>query len=380
MRSCSPITLVRLGFCWLKHYIGPDLVFSSTLIHFTLQSFLSILLLDVLECRFLIEFHTIPTQVQQALSLSKRPHVIVASPGRLVHHLENTKGFNLKNVQYLVLDEADRLLSDDFGDALDVIASQANKMHRRTFLFSATMTSKVAKLQKAALRNPVKVEISGKYDTAKGLTQNLLFVPEKYKMAACVAVCKQYEHMSIIIFVDMCSTASKLTAVLAKLNFKAVALHGQLSQPARLASLNSFKAGQKKILVATDVASRGLDIPAVDLVINYGCPKNGKDYVHRVGRTARAGRKGLAVTVACQYDVESFCRLEAMLGKKLDPLDTVSEADYKRQVDRVGEACRLVDTESRDRERGGGGAGKKSLHRQAKRAIKGGKKNRKTGR
>ena len=105
-----------------------------------------------------------------------------------------------------------------------------------------------------------------------------------------------------------------------------------MSQPHRLGALNSFKAGQKTILVATDVASRGLDIPAVDVVINYDIPKNSKDYVHRVGRTARAGRCGRAITIFSQYDVECFQRIEAALGKKLDELPEVGEGGGKNRV------------------------------------------------
>merc|ERR1719409_987170 len=118
--------------------------------------------------------------VTQAMQLAKRPHVVVASPGRLVDHLENTKGFHLKTVKYLVMDEADRLLSMDFDEALDKILEVLPRQ-RNTFLFSATMTSKVSKLQRASLRKPVKVEVSTKHDTADNLVQNYLFVPWKFK-------------------------------------------------------------------------------------------------------------------------------------------------------------------------------------------------------
>ena len=122
---------------------------------------------------------------------------------------------------------------------------------------------------------------------------------------------------SSIIFAATCNNALRLTLLLRNLGFQAVCLHGKLSQAKRLGALNKFKAGNRNILVATDVASRGLDIPNVDMVINYDIPGNGKDYVHRVGRTARAGKAGRSIAFVTQYDIEAYQRLEALIGQKL---------------------------------------------------------------
>lgn len=254
--------------------------------------------------------------VTQAITLAKKPHVIVATPGRLVDHLQNTKGFSLRTLKFLVMDEADRMLSMDFEEEINTILA-AIPRERRTFLFSATMTSKVAKLQKASLVDPIKCEVSSKFQTPKTLVQQYLFIPAKWKDCYLAYLLDEYKGQSTIIFVATCKNALRTTLMLRNLGFKAVCLHGQLSQPKRLGALNKFKAGERNILVATDVASRGLDIPDVDIVLNYDIPSNGKDYVHRVGRTARAGKAGRSVAFVTQYDVEAYQRLETLINQKL---------------------------------------------------------------
>ena len=209
-----------------------------------------------------------------------------------------------------VLDEADRLLDLDFGPVIDKILKVIPREGRRTYLFSATMTTKVAKLQRASLRDPVKLEISSKYQTVSTLLQYYLLVPLKHKDLHLVHLLHTLSGLTAIIFVRTVIDAQRISILLRLLSFPSVPLHGQLSQSQRLGALNKFKSGAKTILVATDVASRGLDIPSVDLVVNYDLPTNSKDYIHRVGRTARAGRSGKSVTLVTQYDVELFQRIE----------------------------------------------------------------------
>jgi ATP-dependent RNA helicase DDX47/RRP3 len=172
----------------------------------------------------------------------------------------------------------------------------------------------VAKLQRASLTNPVRVEVSSKYQTVSTLKSSYLFVPAKHKDSYFAYLMNELAGQTIIVFTHTCATTQRLALMLRALGFGAVPLHGQLSQPMRLSALNKFKAGERSILLATDVASRGLDVPSVDAVINYDVPVNSKDYIHRVGRTARAGRAGLAITVVTQYDVELYQRIEHMLG------------------------------------------------------------------
>lgn len=248
--------------------------------------------------------------MDQAIALAKKPHVVIATPGRIVDHFENTKGFNMRNLRFFVLDEADRLLTMDFEKEIDKILSILPKENRTSFLFSATMTSKVSKLQRASLVNPVKVEVSRKYQTVENLIQQYLFIPSKYKDCYLAYVLNELAGNSAMVFTNTCNETQRLAIMLRNLGFPAVPIHGKLTQPKRLASLNKFKSGERSILIATDVASRGIDIPHVDLVINFGMPTDSKDYIHRVGRTARAGRSGRAITMVTQYDVELFQRIE----------------------------------------------------------------------
>lgn len=276
----------------------------------------------------------------QAISLAKRPHVIVGTPGRVVDHLTNTKGFHLKTLKHLILDEADRLLNMDFEQEIDQILKVVPK-ERRTQLFSATMTNKVAKLQRACLRDPVKVEVASKYSTVDTLRQQYLFVPAQYKDCYLTFLLTELSGSTGIIFTRTCDSTRRMSLMLRNLGFGAVPIHGQMSQPKRLAALNKFKAGDRQLLVATDVASRGLDIPSVDIVINYDVPINSKDYVHRVGRTARAGRSGRAVTIITQYDVEMIQKIEALIGLKLELYPTEQES-VLLFVERVSEAQRIA--------------------------------------
>merc|ERR1719419_726217 len=306
--------------------------------------------------------------VSQAILLAKKPHILVATPGRLVDHLENTKGFSLKSLKYLVMDEADRILNMDFEVEVNKIL-RCIPSERRSMLFSATMTKKVAKLQRASLKDPVKVEVSGSYQTVDKLLQYYLFIPLKVKELYLVHIMNELAGNSFIIFCSTCSATLRLSLMLRSLGFTAIPLNGQMSQNKRLASLNKFKSKSRSILLATDVASRGLDIPHVDIVVNYDIPTHSKDYIHRVGRTARAGRAGKAVTFVSQYDVELYQRIEQLIEKKL-PLYPTEEKEVMVLLERVVEAQRLAkmgmaegDKKKKkrrgadDEEDGGGGGG-----------------------
>ncbi|KAI1382974.1 ATP-dependent rRNA helicase RRP3 [Hypoxylon trugodes] len=264
--------------------------------------------------------------VPQSIALSKKPHIVVATPGRLLDHLEKTKGFKLSNTKYLVIDEADRLLDMDFGPILDKLLKFLPR-ERRTFLFSATMSSKVESLQRASLRDPLRVSISSnKYQTVSTLQQYYVFIPHMHKDTYLIFfVASEFAGRSTIIFTRTVYETQRVAILLRFLGFGAIPLHGQLSQSARLGALNKFKAGTRDILVATDVAARGLDIPSVDVVLNYDLPQDSKTYVHRVGRTARAGKAGQALSLVTQYDIEIYQRIEAALGKKLDEYETSKE-------------------------------------------------------
>ncbi|KAL8998078.1 MAG: hypothetical protein Q9169_002771 [Polycauliona sp. 2 TL-2023] len=296
--------------------------------------------------------------VSQAIALGKKPHIVVATPGRLLDHLENTKGFSLRSLKYLVLDEADRLLDLDFGDILDKILKVLPR-ERRTYLFSATMTSKVESLQRASLSNPLRVSISAnKYQTVATLIQNYLLLPFKDKDLYLVYLLNRFAGQSIIVFTRTVNDAQRLALLVRSLNFKAIPLHGQLSQTARLGALGKFRAGESvRILIATDVASRGLDIPSVDVVVNFDLPQDSATYIHRVGRTARAGKSGHALSLVTQYDFEIYQRIEHALGKKLDEFP-VEKDELMVFGETVNEAQRVAIRKMKDlhEERGTPGA------------------------
>ncbi|KAF8229517.1 ATP-dependent rRNA helicase RRP3 [Tricholoma matsutake] len=305
-------------------------------------------------CAVVIGGMDMPTQ---AIALARRPHVVVATPGRLLDHLEKTKGFSLRGIKFLVLDEADRLLDMDFGPSIDKILKLI-PTERTTYLFSATMTSKVAKLQRASLSNPVRVEISAKYQTVATLLQYYLLMPLKDKDAYLIYLANSLAQNSMIIFTRTVNDSARLSIILRTLGFPAVPLHGQLNQSQRLGALGKFKSGGRKVLVATDIASRGLDIPSVDIIINFDIPTHSKDYIHRVGRTARAGRAGKSITLVTQYDVELIQRIEHAIGKKMElwPTDPEEIALLK---ERVNEAGRVAVNELKEQGMKGGSGRKR---------------------
>ncbi|XP_046699787.1 probable ATP-dependent RNA helicase DDX47 isoform X2 [Silurus meridionalis] len=284
--------------------------------------------------------------MSQSLVLAKKPHVVIATPGRLIDHLENTKGFNLRAVKFLVMDEADRILNMDFESEVDKILKVIPR-ERHTFLFSATMTKKVQKLQRAALKDPVKCAVSTKYATVDKLQQYYIFIPAKYKDCYLVSILNELAGNSFMVFCSTCNNTQRVTLLLRNLGITAIPLHGQMSQNKRLGALNKFKSKSRSVLLATDVASRGLDIPHVDCVINFDIPTHSKDYIHRVGRTARAGRSGKSITFVTQYDVELFQRIETLIGKKLPAFPT-QEEEVMMLVERVSEAQRFARLEMKE--------------------------------
>lgn len=285
--------------------------------------------------------------VSQQIELGKKPHIVVASPGRLVDHLENTKGFSLRGLKYLVMDEADRLLDLDFNSALDKVL-KALPRERRTFLFSATISSKVESLQRASLSNPVRVSVSSnKYQTVAQLLQSFIFMPHKHKDTYLVYLMNEFKGQSAIVFTRTVNETQRLAILLRSLGFSAIPIHGQLSQSNRLGALSKFRSRSRDILVATDVAARGLDIPSVDIVLNYDLPPDSTTYIHRVGRTARAGKSGLAISLVTQYDVELWVRIEKVLGQKLKEHPTVKD-EVMVLSERVSEAQRQAIMEMKE--------------------------------
>ncbi|KAJ6610890.1 DEAD-domain-containing protein [Mycena sp. CBHHK59/15] len=240
----------------------------------------------------------------QEVALRSRPDVVIATPGRLIDHIHNSPSFTLDTLDILVLDEADRMLSDGFSDELTEIVKSC-PASRQTMLFSATMTDSVDELVGMSLNKPVRLFVDPKRSTARGLIQEFVRVragKEAERSALLVALCKRTFKTNVIIFLRSKRLAHQMRIVFSLLDMKCDELHGDLSQEQRLTSLQHFRDGSVDYLMATDLASRGLDIKGIETVVNYDMPGQLAQYLHRVGRTARAGKKGRSVTLVGEAD------------------------------------------------------------------------------
>nr|XP_023020447.1 probable ATP-dependent RNA helicase DDX27 [Leptinotarsa decemlineata] len=232
--------------------------------------------------------------------LRKNPDIVIATPGRLIDHLKSTPTFSLESVEVLILDEADRMLDEYFAEQMNEIIKQCSKK-RQTMLFSATMTDEVESLAAVSLTKPVRLFVDSNRDVAFNLRQEFIRIrsekeAEREPILAAL-VCRTFrEHC--MVFVQTKKQAHRLHILLGLLGLRVAELHGNLTQPQRLDSLEKFKTKQVDILIATDVAARGLDISGVQTVINFIMPATVEHYIHRVGRTARAGRAGVSVSLA----------------------------------------------------------------------------------
>ncbi|OCK76635.1 ATP-dependent RNA helicase-like protein dbp8 [Lepidopterella palustris CBS 459.81] len=294
----------------------------------------------------------------QALALSQRPHIVIATPGRLAEHIavsgEDTI-CGLRRAKFVVLDEADRLLAESAGMLPDVetcLSALPPSTERQTLLFTATVTEEVRALKeipRAKNRPPVLV---CEVDT------DVLRVPETLQqryLQAPVNFRESYLHVllltpanvtkSVIIFCNRTFTAKLLEHMLRLLEFRVTALHSDLPQSTRTSNLARFRAGAARILVATDLASRGLDIPEVALVVNYDVPRDPDDYVHRVGRTARAGRVGTSVTFVGQRDVELVLAIEERVGGRMREYE---EENVSIEARVVREGLKIVGEKKRE--------------------------------
>lgn len=267
----------------------------------------------------------------QATALAQRPHVVIATPGRLADHIRTSGAdttIGLKRSRFVVLDEADRLLAAGHGSMLpdveECLSALPPSIDRQTCLFTATITPEVRALQtlpRPAGRAPVftcEIDIEAPAVPAT-LHQTFMQAPVTFRESYLHVLLLTAGNVgkSVIIFCNRTSTATLLEHMLRLLDHRVTALHSGLPQPERIANLAKFRARAARILVATDVASRGLDIPEVALVINYDVPRDPDTYIHRVGRTARAGRKGESVTIVGQRDVELVLAIEERVGGKM---------------------------------------------------------------
>ena len=263
--------------------------------------------------------------VLQGQELASRPHIVIATPGRLADHLQSCNTFSLKKIKYLVLDEADRLLEPGgFDDQLKVIFDQL-PAQKQTLLFSATFSNNVEEfITKTAMAEAPFVWREKAIDesqTVSSLAQYYILTPVDSRDAYLVHIVQNFTANDpsslIMVFAKTCKSAQLLSMTLTRLGFPCEALHSMRTQKERMKALSAFRSHQVKILVATDVASRGLDIPEVQLVINHNVPSVTTNYIHRVGRTARAGRKGQTLTMITPTDVDLVHAIEEMTRVKM---------------------------------------------------------------
>lgn len=271
------------------------------------------LLGGVLGIKFTVLTGGIDYSVQKA-ALKGKPHIIVSTPGRLVEHLGLSLSFPQVSKFCFVVDEADKILQLDFEKEFNFILSKLPKT-KKNYLFSATKTLKLKKIQNNWLKNPIRISINSGCKLVKTLSQNYCFLPHKYKETYLVYLCNEFYKSSIIVFVETQKCAEKLALLLKFLGFNVSCIHGGINQLRRLKILDAFKIKGTRILIATDLASRGLDIPDTDLIINFDIPVYAKVYIHRVGRTARAGKSGRTINLVTQYDIRSFQKIEKLTGE-----------------------------------------------------------------
>jgi len=252
----------------------------------------------------------------QTLVLKGGVEVLIATPGRLLDHIE-AKNCVLNQVEYVVLDEADRMLDIGFLPDLQRILSYLPKT-RQTLLFSATFSPEIKRLSQSYLQEPMLVEVARPNATATNVEQLFYSVTDDDKRAVVRQVLKQREIGQAIVFVNSKLGAARLARSFERDGLRTAALHGDKSQDERLKSLEAFKRGEVDLLVATDVAARGLDIADLPAVFNFDVPFNAEDYVHRIGRTGRAGASGVAVTLVTRSDARLVGDIEKLLKRTLD--------------------------------------------------------------
>jgi ATP-dependent RNA helicase DDX27 len=242
-------------------------------------------------------------KIQEA-ELRKKPDIIIATPGRLIDHMRNAFSFDLDHIDILVLDEADRMLDAGFMEEVTEIVRYCPK-GRQTLLFSATMTDHVETLIKLSLHEPIRLFVNRSADITHGLTQEFIRIRETreaYREAVILALCCRTFKSKTIVFFQLKKQAHRMKLIFEHLGLKAAELHGDLTQKARIENLDQFKKYQVDYLLATDLAARGLDIAGIETVVNVHMPQMYNSYVHRVGRTARAGRVGRSVTLVGEHE------------------------------------------------------------------------------
>ncbi|MFT5884079.1 MAG: ATP-dependent RNA helicase RhlE [Algoriphagus sp.] len=262
------------------------------------------------------------TFVTQKRALEAGADIVIATPGRLIA-LMNSDKVDFSKLQHLILDEADRMLDMGFlGDILRITSYLPE--NRQTLLFSATMPPQIRQLANKILKNPEQINIAIS-TPAEGINQQAYVVYDTQKLPLLTAILKDESFKSIIVFSSSKENVKNIERELNRYKLGAKGFSSDLDQTAREDLMNMFKAGKVRVLIGTDIISRGIDVTGIDLVVNFDCPPDPEDYIHRIGRTARAGSAGTAITLINPRDQPKFFRIESLIGKDVPKLDIPKE-------------------------------------------------------
>ena len=296
----------------------------------------------------------------QLSSLRANPDVIVATPGRLIDHLQQ-RSVDLRTVDTLVLDEADRMLDMGFAPQIKQILREVPD-ERQTMLFSATMPEQIVSIANNYMKKPTRIEVARQGTMADTLTQELFIVPQDEKNDLLLKVLYEYSG-TILVFARTRSRAARVTRFLRKADHSAAEIHSDRTLSQRKAALDGFKEGRYRVLVATDIAARGIDVSGIELVLNYDLPDSAEDYVHRIGRTGRAGKTGHAISFAAPDQGADMAQIEKLISTQV-PVSEFSEHQFDRyssgSKSKRGRGGSRTPGGSGARPGGGGNAGRSS--------------------
>jgi superfamily II DNA/RNA helicase len=248
---------------------------------------------------------------RQVQALGKRPKIIVGTPGRIIDHLER-KSLDLSGFNYVVLDETDRMLDMGFSAPIAEIFSHVSK-ERQTLLFSATLPKNIQKISAQYLQNPVRIEMGQVNSVGDNIVQSTQFVSKDGKFEILVDALREHDH-SAIVFMNSKFATEKMAKRLKSAGITAEAIHGDLRQSKRERVISNLRDNKFRVLVATDVAARGIDVPHIHQVINFDLPRQTEDYIHRIGRTGRNGAQGIALNLATRDDMEKLNDIERLIN------------------------------------------------------------------
>jgi ATP-dependent RNA helicase RhlE len=257
---------------------------------------------------------------RQVQELRQKPAAIIATPGRLLDHVRQ-KNVDLSNVDYFVLDEADRMFDMGFAPQIRQIAATLPPADRRqTLLFSATMPDEIAKLAANYMRTPVRIEVAPAGQTAKDVQQEMIIIDAAHKIQALFTLLPEIKQTTLI-FTQTKHKASKIVRQMRDKGYRAEELHSNRSQAQRKKAIAAMQNKHSQFLVATDIAGRGIDIPHIGVVINYDLPEVAEDYVHRIGRTGRAGRSGKAISFVASDQAQQLRRIKRLINAEIKQIE-----------------------------------------------------------